>query len=234
MHIQVFQHVSFEGLGYIEHYLNQAQHQISYSKFFASPCLPSLEHIDALLIMGGPMSVHDHAEYPWLRDEIEFIRRFAATGKPMLGICLGAQLIANALAADVYANPEKEIGWHPISTSKHGKDQVFQFPSCIEVFHWHGETFSLPQGAICLAHSQGCAQQAFQLGRHIIGLQFHLEATQQTAKALVSHCQAELVKGRYIQSADEIMAAAPERYMAINQLMSEVLDYLLAPESCQP
>jgi GMP synthase-like glutamine amidotransferase len=230
MRIHVLQHVAFEGLGSITPYLNQTVHQISYSKFFAKPCLPSLAHIDALIIMGGPMSVHDQAEYPWLSDEKDFVRRFAATGKPMLGICLGAQLIASALGAEVHANPEKEIGWHSIVNSNHGKDQVFQFPNGIEVFHWHGETFSLPHGAIRLAHSQGCAQQAFQLGRHIIGLQFHLETTQKSAKALVSHCAAELVDGRYIQSAAEIMAAAPKRYAAINQLMREVLDYLLAPE----
>ena len=172
------------------------------------------------------MSVNDEQDYPWLAAEKAFIRRVIEAGKATLGICLGAQLIANALGGEVFKNSVKEIGWFPIRAAKTSNEAGFQFPEEIAVFHWHGETFSLPTGAVRIAESEGCKNQAFQLGAHVIGLQFHLETTPDSARAIVSNCRRELVAGEYIQTEAAILSAPPERYRTINGLMGEILEYL--------
>ncbi|UJF25158.1 hypothetical protein L0B52_03145 [Suttonella sp. R2A3] len=228
MRAHYFQHVPFEGLGSIEPWLTNAGYSISSTAFFGSGELPNLEDIDLLIIMGGPMSVNDEAEYPWLIKEKAFIKQAIAAGKSVLGICLGAQLIADAMGAAVYAGEHKEIGWFPIEASSANNPSVVQLPKQLNVFHWHGETFDLPKRAIRLASSAGCANQAFQIGRHVIGLQCHLETTPLSAKAIVEHCRDELVEGRFIQSASELLAADEERYRGINRWMERILEYLHA------
>ncbi len=224
MRAHYLQHVPFEGLSSIEAWLGDAGYEISSTGFHLSGELPAVEGIDLLVVMGGPMSVNDEEDYPWLVEEKEFIRRVIAAGRPTLGICLGAQLIADALGGKVFANPVKEIGWFPIRGVETGDDTLFQFPEEIEVFHWHGETFSLPPGAVRIAESHGCKNQAFQIGRNVIGLQFHLETTAESARAIVENCRDELVDQEYIQSETEILSAPRERYTVINRLMADVLE----------
>ena len=222
-----FQHVPFEGLGYIEDWLTANEYRIEATPLWQSDHrLPDSSEVDFLILMGGPMSVNDEATYPWLTPEKQFIRDFLATGKPVLGICLGAQLIASALGATVTANPQPEIGWYPVFGS--GADGGFAFPDETLVFHWHGETFSLPEGAISLAHSHGCRNQAFQLGTNVIGLQCHPETTPASASALVKHCGDELVDGEFIQSAGQILFADTDNYRQANSLMTDILEYLTA------
>ena len=144
----------------------------------------------------------------------------------MLGICLGAQLIAKAMGAAVYRTREKEPGWHPIQGVTSNDDSTFRFPAEATVFHWHGETFDLPQGARLLARSRACENEAFQLGSSVIALQFHLETTPDTAQALVSHCADELLPAQYVQTAQEILSVPAARYRSINGLMEEVLSFL--------
>ena len=177
MHAHYFQHVVFEGLGSIERWLQTNAFTVSNTRFYETSELPTTDGIDLLVVMGGPMSVNDEADYPWLAAEKQFIRKMISLGKPVLGICLGAQLIASAMGMAVYKNDEKEIGWFPIEGIPPKDDSTFGFPPSLEVFHWHGETFDLPPKAIRLAKSSGCANQAFQLGQSVIGLQFHLETT---------------------------------------------------------
>ena len=172
------------------------------------------------------MSVNDEAEFPWLVAEKRFIGKVIHTGKPVLGICLGAQLIAAAMGAKIYKNNVKEIGWFPIKSSSEEDKEKFVFPGSVEVFHWHGETFDLPVGAICLASSEGCKNQAFQIGNSVIGLQFHLETTPKSAEDIVAHCRNELIGGQYIQTAEEILTASTEKYETINDLMASVLLFL--------
>jgi len=186
---------------------------------------PDTQDIDLLIIMGGPMGVSDEADFPWLSSEKTFIKRCIESGVAVLGICLGAQLIADVSGAKVYPNPEKEIGWFPVTSTTTGND-TFRFPSSTTVFHWHGETFSLPEGATLLAKSSGCINQAFQLGDRVIGLQFHLETTRDSAKALVEHCGEELTPGRFIQDRNDILGAPLNNYSTIHSLMDKVLDYL--------
>ena len=227
MRVRVFQHVPFEGLGALEPAFLTRGCEIAFTRFFANDPLPAAADVDFLVALGGPMSVNDEAAWPWLAAEKEFIRRHVATGRPFLGICLGAQLLASALGARVFPNRDKEIGWFPIAGVPARDPAVFRFPATAEVFHWHGETFDLPPRAIPLARSQACENQAFQIGA-AIGLQFHLETTPATARALVEHARAELAPGPFVQSKAEILAEKPDRYAALHRLQDDLLAYLLA------
>jgi GMP synthase-like glutamine amidotransferase len=226
MRAHYLQHVPFEGLGSIESWLGENGYAISASRLFACEKLPAAQKVDFLIVLGGPMSVNDEQQHPWLAEEKRFIGEMVATGKPVLGICLGAQLIASAMGARVYQNPLKEIGWFPVHGISSGDEASFRFPASTPVFHWHGETFDLPAGATRLAESDVCRNQAFQIGSSVIGLQFHLETTRQSAEAMVEHCANELIPAPCVQSGEEILAASPEQYRAINALMADILSFL--------
>jgi GMP synthase-like glutamine amidotransferase len=224
MRAHYLQHVPFEGLGSIDDWLRERRATVSATRFFEHAVLPAVNDIDLLVIMGGPMSVNDETEFPWLVAEKRFIRQAIEAGKPVVGICLGAQLIANALGARVYPAEEKEIGWFPVRGVAAGAGEMgFAFPAEILAFHWHGETFDLPEGAMHLARSAACENQAFQLGQRVVGLQFHLETTPQSARDLVENCRNELVSARCVQSEQAILAIDASRYRKINSLMRHVL-----------
>lgn len=227
MRAHYFQHVAFEGLGTIETWLQGAGYSITRTRFFAREPIPSMEEVDFLVVMGGPMSVNDEEKLPWLLAEKQAVREAIEAGKPVLGICLGAQLIASALGAPVVKNPEPEIGWWPIKNVSEDASSDFRFPLSTMVFHWHGETFALPPGARRIAESVGCVHQAFQIGSNVIGLQFHLEMTPQSVAGLVEHCGRELVPGKFIQSASDILGASTETYASTHRLMDELLGYML-------
>ena len=225
--VQVLQHVPFEGSGSIAGWLSAQRADVGTTRLFAGDPLPRADRIGALIALGGPMSVNDEDALPWLRPEKQLVRDAVARGIPVLGVCLGAQLIASALGARVYRGAASEIGWFPV----HGVPDAapgFQFPPESLVFHWHGETFDLPAGAVRLAGSAACENQAFQVGRHVVALQFHLETTPANVAALVEHCRDELVPGPYVQSEHDLLAAPAARYETINRLMRDVLAYLLA------
>jgi GMP synthase-like glutamine amidotransferase len=226
MKVHVFQHVPFEDLGSIRFWLEQRGADVKYTRFFAGDPLPALAGLDLLIAMGGPMSVNDEADLPWLKAEKQVVREAIARDVPVLGVCLGAQVIASAFGARVYRHAVKEIGWFPIEGIQ-APPPSFRFPSRCTVFHWHGETFDLPDGAVQLARSETCEHQAFQLKRNVIGLQFHLEMTADGALAILENCRAELVSGPYVQTEPELRAAPASRYRAINELMNEVLTYLV-------
>ena len=224
--VHVFQHVPFEGLGWIETWLARRGADVHYTRFFQSDPLPDLRVLDLLVIMGGPMSVNDEGAWPWLRDEKAVARTAIEAGIPTLGVCLGAQIMASALGAPVYPGPHKEIGWYPVQGLCHA-GTAFRFPAETTVFHWHGETFELPAGAVRLASSAACQNQAFQWGRHAIGLQFHLEMTDPTVCTLVDACRAELIPGPYVQGEAKLLDAPSSRYEATHALLSDVLTFLV-------
>ena len=235
MQAHYLQHVPFEGLGYIETWLQDNHYQVSSTQLFNSKYqFPEIEPLDLLVILGGPMSANDEQLHPWLTKEIQFIKKAIATGIPILGICLGAQLIAKSVSSSIYPNPKKEIGWFPIratqlSASKQyrsHKNEHFQFPNELNVFHWHGETFDLPVNAAHLAYSDFCKIQAFQLGKHIMGLQFHLETTVETARKLISQCGHEIVPSNSIQTAQYMLDAPTQYYTQANQEMTKILAFL--------
>jgi GMP synthase-like glutamine amidotransferase len=225
MKAHILQHVPFEDIGCIRGWLEARQSEITYTRFFETDHLPELKGLDLVIAMGGPMSVNDEVEFPWLRVEKNFIRAAVRVGIPMIGICLGAQLIAGALGARVYRNTHPEIGWFPITAAPNEGD-CFRFPESSLVFHWHGETFDLPPEAILLASSEACKNQAFQIGRHVLGLQFHLETTPECLQSLVSNCRQELIPGLYIQSEQILPQVADATYSNINNIMNELLSYV--------
>ena len=224
--VHVLQHVPFEGLGSIAAWLAAQPAEVGFTRLFAGDPLPRAERIGALIALGGPMSVNDEDVLPWLRPEKRLVRDAVARGIPVLGVCLGAQLIASALGAPVYRGAASEIGWFPVHAVPDAAPG-YKFPSETLAFHWHGETFDLPAGAIRLASSAACENQAFQIGRNVIALQFHLETTPAGVEALVEHCRDELVPGPCVQSEHDLLAAPAERYAAINRLMQDLLRYLL-------
>ncbi|OEU56219.1 MAG: amidotransferase [Desulfobulbaceae bacterium S3730MH12] len=226
MRAHYLQHVPFEGLGSIESWLQNANYGITNTKFYESSVLPDVNEIDLLVVMGGPMSVNDKDEFPWLALEKKFIRDVIEKGKSVLGVCLGAQLITSAMGAQIYPNKVKEIGWFPVQAVASTDNSVFSFPAKAEVFHWHGETFSLPSGATLIATSEGCENQAFQIGRSVIGLQFHLETTPELAREIVSNCRDEIIPSQYVQTEEEILSATSDKYNSINQLMDAILSFL--------
>lgn len=225
MRVHVLQHVAFEGLGSIEDWLAARGAVISYTRFYEEPSLPDLADIDLVIALGGPMSVNDETDLPWLVAEKRFVSAAIAADKAVLGICLGAQLIASAQGARVYPGPQKEIGWFPIFAAE-PQNGAFRFPQEATVFHWHGETFDLPAGAVRLAGSAVNPNQAFQIGARVIGLQFHLETTPQSAAAMIQHCGDELIPASYVQSAADLQSAPAAHYAGVNALMGEILSYL--------
>jgi GMP synthase-like glutamine amidotransferase len=223
MRVHVLQHVEFEGLGSIAAWLAQHHARVSYTHFFAGDVLPASLDFDLLIVLGGPMSVHDSAQFPWLRAEQQFLRLAMQQQIAILGICLGAQLLAAALGARVENNAAVEIGWLPVECHA---AVPFNFPASVPVLHWHGETFTLPDTAHAFASSARCRNQAFQIGTHIIGLQFHLEANAATVAQLLQHCAADLARLSYPMSAAQLQQDTLQYAAAANACMVEILQYL--------
>jgi GMP synthase-like glutamine amidotransferase len=196
---------------------------------YAGEKLPDPPSFDWLVVMGGPMSVHDEAEFPWLVAEKALIADAIRSGKAVLGICLGAQLISNVLGGKITRNREKEIGWFPIEASleSHREGAPSRnwirrvLPETMVTFHWHGETFSLPEGTVPLFRSEGCDHQGFALGDKVVGLQFHPEMERSGIEKLASHCAADRKPGRYVQQDDAIFGRAD--YFDANRYFLEEL-----------
>ena len=177
--VLVVQHVPHEPLGTLDRLLRARKVRIRFVNFARDPeAVPAVTGYDAVIVLGGPMNVTDEAQHPHLRTEMRLLEAALAAGVPILGICLGAQLLAHVLGAHVGRNQEKELGWHPVSLTPAGlEDRALRhLAPAAQIFHWHGDTFALPSGAEQLAHSPLCPQQAFRYGPHAYGLQFHLEA----------------------------------------------------------
>lgn len=175
-------HVLFEDLGAFAPSLEAAGYRLRYLDVGREAGLQELRdlsarHDDLVIVLGGPIGVYEDETYPFLKDEIAFLERRLATGAPLMGICLGAQLIARAAGARVYPSGVKEIGFAPITLTEAGKASCLApFAAAPTTLHWHGDTFDLPDGAALLASSAACRNQAFALGRNVIAFQFHPEA----------------------------------------------------------
>lgn len=230
MIIHYFQHVDFEGLGLIEDWAKERGHQLSATKFYEDYTITDINSYDALVIMGGPMSVHDGSVYPWLKEEKRHISQAIQTGKPVLGVCLGAQLIADVLGAKVTNAPVKEIGWFPIawSDAAMGDKIISGLNPAMNVFHWHGEQFEIPKGAIHLASSKACFNQAFLYNEKVLGLQFHLEMNEAAIDKIIANCGSEIATpSPTIQSA-EIIKEKIASIAACERALFRLLDNWLA------
>lgn len=209
MRIHYLQHVEFEGPANLTSWARQNGHEISATHLYRWEKLPSPDSLDWLVILGGPMNIYEDREYPWLNTEKKFIRETIEGNKIVLGICLGAQLLSGVLGGRVVRNPYKEIGWYPVrllpGTSASGPFKGF--PNQFMALHWHGDTFTLPNGAMMLAESEACPAQAFSYdGGRVVGLQFHIEFSPETVLSLIQNCSAEMVDGQYIQRPDSILS----------------------------
>jgi GMP synthase-like glutamine amidotransferase len=208
MKIHCLQHLAFENPGTIAEWAAANNHSISYTYFFKPGfTLPLPGDFDMLLIMGGYMNVDEERKFPWLKKEKDFIKKSIDAGKKVTGICLGAQLIAAALGNKVYKGKEKEIGFFPIHfTNEALSHPLFShFENPYTVFHWHGDTFDLPEGAMLVASTDVCKHQAFLIKNNVLGLQFHFEMNEDCIEGMLLHDGRELNdKGNFIATAEEI------------------------------
>ncbi|OGR85579.1 MAG: hypothetical protein A2901_01955 [Elusimicrobia bacterium RIFCSPLOWO2_01_FULL_54_10] len=179
--IYALYHAPTETAGLIGDALKKLKLNFKEVRLFGGQPLPkNSPELDALIVMGGPMNVDETKKYPFLTEEVKLIQQVIKDGKPVLGICLGSQLIAKALGSKVYPNKlGREVGWKPLELSMQGiMDPLFkEFPNNTKVLHWHGDTFDLPKGAVHLASTEKCQNQAFRYGENVYALQFHLEVT---------------------------------------------------------
>lgn len=219
MKIHWLQHVPFEGLGCIQSWLTAGRHAVTCSRLWHGDIFPDIGNIDGLIVMGGPMGIYDEQEFPWLAAEKAFIKEMIAQGKPVLGICLGAQLIADVLGSKVWKNDQKEIGFFPM-IGKHA-----MLPAQFTAFHWHGDTFDIPDGAVRLASSEATKNQAFLYNDNVLGLQFHLETTEASLMSLYENARDEITDAPFIQTLEEMRPFFPILGNA-NALMFDLLKRL--------
>ena len=208
MKIHSLEHQSYEGPGRIADWAQARGHTLARTALYAGELPPPPEDFDLLVVMGGSMNIYQQRDHPWLVGEKRFLAEVLAAGKPVLGICLGAQLLADALGGKVFQNAEKEIGWWPVRVFDRSAPFA-TFPETLTVMHWHGDTFSLPPGARGVADSAGCAQQAFVHGDRVVGLQFHLEQGPVNVAELADACAAELTPARYVQTRAQLAELQP-------------------------
>jgi len=227
VNILALQHVAFESVGMIADWSKQRGHKLTLCKLYENNPLPSHEAFDMLVVMGGPMSAGDEDIYPWLASEKALIKAAIGAGKYAVGICLGAQLIASALGTKVYPNRVKEIGWFPLAVV----DEAVAHPilgalnPVMTAFHWHGDTFDLPDGATLLMSSKACKHQAFIYKEKVLGLQFHLEMTQECIQSLIANCRDEIIPSPTIQSKKKLLSG--EAHFAPSQrTLFSMLDQL--------
>lgn len=226
MHVRVFQHVPFEGPGRIAPALVQRGHTIEVVRLDRGET-PVVRAGEGLVVMGGPMSVNDEGEFAWLREEKVAIADAIAAGSPVLGICLGAQLIASALGARIYRNAVKEIGWLPVAFAE--DNGVFP-PGEHTVFHWHGETFDLPRGARLVASSAHCRHQAFFVRDRVAGLQFHVEVGPEEVLAMTTALPHDVAPlGPTVQDVAALRAGAERHDTSV--LLGRLLDKLFGKVS---
>lgn len=225
------QHIESEEMGHTEEWLRQNNYDIHRVRLYQGDELPDPKKVDYVIGLGGPMSVNGTAEYPWLTKEIDFLRAVLQRPIPVLGICLGAQLLAKAKYASIVKAQEQEIGWYPIQSYKNTRRAIpgFSFPDTMTVLHWHGETFELPKDSTLLASSEACTNQAFVLKPYQVGLQFHLEADLDSVRTMLEHSQGEMANtGPYTQSSQSLLAKTeefgPEAKTVLFDLMTAMRD----------
>jgi GMP synthase-like glutamine amidotransferase len=225
----MLEHVPFEGPGHIEAWANRRGADISSTRFHeAGWYLPAAGEIDLLVVMGGPMSVYEDHIYSWLELEKLFLKDCIAAGCKIVGVCLGAQMAADALGARVYTNKHKEVGWFPVHKTATPHAVLQDMPETTTVFHWHGDTFDLPDGALHLAYSDACAHQAFIWKEQVLGLQYHMEMGREHIDAMLDNCEHELqAAGDYMQSAYQIREGFSQAG-ALPAMLEGVLDRFAA------
>ena len=225
----ILQHASFETPGYILDWLKIHQYETIILKLYEmdEKNIPLSYNINLLIIMGGPMSVHDEKKYQWLSKEKQLIKNLINKNIPTLGICLGAQLIADVYDAHITIANHKEIGWFPIQVIQSKESKKIKWPENFVTFLWHGEQFDIPAHAKLLAFSQGCPHQAFMIKNNVIGLQFHPEMTLTMIQNMIENCyDQDKTLSPFVQSIKEILSVPKEHYSINHQIIDNLLSYL--------
>lgn len=222
--IFVLKHVPYEGPAAIADWAAKAGHELSLHEWYQTPEAPA-EFPDYLIVMGGPMNVDDEQDYPWLAAEKAYLRKAIDAGTPVLGICLGAQLIAAALGKKVYPGKYQEFGWLPLSLTSEAAEHplLSAFPNPLMVFHWHGDTFDLPDGATLLGSTTDCVNQGFAVGK-CIGLQFHIEIDQSLLRGLIADHLLPDWQGPYISAPNQIISDASLYHSECKETLFRLLD----------
>jgi GMP synthase-like glutamine amidotransferase len=215
-------HVAFEGPARIGDWARNRGHSLKVVRADLPETSLSLQSHDSLVVMGGPMSAND--DHDWLSSELKLIESALQQRIPVLGVCLGAQLLARALGARVFAASHKEIGWWPVHANPDPGSGEPLLPSTFVPFHWHGETFELPNGAQRLASSPVCENQAFVFGKLALGLQFHVEASNDSVGDIVREGADDLTGGPWVQTAAAMLADCSTRCAAIEATCYSLLD----------
>ena len=226
MKIHCIRHEPFEGLAAIHEWVASNDAEVRYTYTYLNQHFPEETDFDLLIIMGGTASVCNAAEIPWVPEEMEFIKRAIDEGKKILGICLGAQLLAGVLGSRIYQGPAKEIGWYSVEFNREESKDLNFLPAEMQVFHWHGDTFDLPQGSIRLASSELTPNQGFIYNQQIWGIQFHMEMTEKAINKIIKGASDDLEKPElYVQSAEQILKKI-DYLEENNHLMFKILDYI--------
>lgn len=207
MRIHCLQNDPLVDPGFIADWASEKNHLLSVTQVFAHEPFPELASFDLLIILGGSMGAYEEERHPWLVAEKTFIRQAIERNSFVLGICLGIQLMAEALGGKAYRHAQKEIGWWPVQLAETaGNEPLLRgLPDVFPIFQWHGDTFDLPPGAIPLAGSAACANQAFRYGERALGIQFHPESTETGIHLWVEHFAKDLQPGGYIQAAADMV-----------------------------
>jgi GMP synthase (glutamine-hydrolysing) len=230
--ILVFQHVAAEPLGTLDPLIRSRGHRIRFVNFEREPdAQPSIDRYRGLIVLGGPMNVEDQHVRPHLRTELRVIETALQQGKPVLGICLGAQLLAHVLGAPVQRHRQPEIGWYRLHTTAAANEDAVMAPLAPQgpVFQWHSRSFALPHGAVHLAHTDTCEQQAFRFGDSAYGFQFHLEMDRPLIERWLGNpsYRQELASAGLAQDEAAIRAATIENIQAMQALADPVFNRFL-------
>ena len=188
MKFTIFQHVPYESPGYIRDWIKEKGHTIEEVNFYDHPQLPDVKSTENLIVMGGPMNIYDDDEFHWLADERDFIKQAIKEGKKVLGICLGSQFIADAMNALVFKNEHEEVGWFEVAVDEKDFPEKYKgiFPKRFKTFHWHGDTFNMPEGIKSFISSKATVHQAF-ISKNVAAFQFHMEMNPEGVIALIEH-----------------------------------------------
>lgn len=236
MQLFIFQHAAFEMPGFIIDWAQQRKVDVQLTRIFDHEAFPPPAKPDGLILLGGPMSIQDTARFPWLTQEKSFLKKWLKTGKPVMGICLGAQLLAELLGAKVYPNAQKEIGWFPVQKNAFSKHPLLHlFPeNTLPAFHWHGETFDIPADAVSLFSSEATQNQAFVWNDQVFGLQFHWEVKPENVQLLIENGEEEINQEEIFIQSPEKMLHGLDFFDMSRQLLFALLDFIFLSGKNKP